>query len=157
MKLIRAIPTFGAILVIYLLTLLVVVALSGDPSTLGDDSEGPRVLPQRNVAEELMAFRLFAFELPSKVDCEVTIGHIIVSIGLLFLAVEIAKSTSASDIAITEHVLSTFVFIFYLLCFLLVELAGNFTFALLGLMSLIDVIAGVTISISVARKDISVG
>ena len=76
--------------------------------------------------------------------------------GLCLLFVEIMKSTRAGATATLEHVLSMFVFIAFLIEFLVVRGAGTNTFLVLGLMSLIDVMAGYAISIAVARKEMNI-
>ena len=75
-------------------------------------------------------------------------------LGLLF--VELMKSTRAGMTVTLEHVLSMFVFIGFLVEFLVVKGAGTDTFLLLGIMSLIDVMAGYAISIAVARKEMNI-
>ena len=76
--------------------------------------------------------------------------------GLCLLFVEIMKSTRAGSTATLEHVLSMGVFIAFLIEFLVVKGAGTNTFMLLGVMSLIDVMAGYAISIAVARKEMNI-
>ncbi|MDB6137174.1 MAG: hypothetical protein JWO94_246 [Verrucomicrobiaceae bacterium] len=76
--------------------------------------------------------------------------------GLCLLFIEIMKSTRAGSTATLEHVLSMFVFICFLIEFLIVRGAGTNTFLILGLMSLIDVMAGYAISIAVARKEMNI-
>jgi hypothetical protein len=49
------------------------------------------------------------------------------------------------------------VFVLFLIEFLVVKDCGTSTFFILGLMSLLDVIAGFTVSIVAARRDFSFG
>ncbi len=86
----------------------------------------------------------------------VTINEIFVILGLAVLFVELMKSTRATGGAALEHILSMLVFIAYLIEFLVVRSAGTNTFLTLGLMSLIDVMAGYSISIAVARKEMNI-
>lgn len=76
--------------------------------------------------------------------------------GLFLLFIEIVKSTRAAAHTMFEHMLSMVVFIIFLVEFLIVPGAGTSTFLLLGVMSLIDVLAGYTISIAVARKEMNI-
>ncbi|MDB6116547.1 MAG: hypothetical protein JWO08_328 [Verrucomicrobiaceae bacterium] len=76
--------------------------------------------------------------------------------GLCLLFVELMKSTRAGGMVTLEHVLSMFVFIAFLIEFLIVPGAGTDTFLILGIMSLIDVMAGYAISIAVARKEMNI-
>ncbi len=84
------------------------------------------------------------------------INEVFVIVGLAALFVEILKSTRASGAALLEHILSMFVFIIFLVEFLVVKGAGTSTFLTLGLMALIDVMGGYTISIAVARKEMNI-
>ena len=86
-----------------------------------------------------------------------TWGDIIILLALVLLAVEIFKSTYTATAALVDHALSMFVFIAALVAFLLVPLAGTGVFFNLLLITLIDVIAGYTIAIRVAKRDIGFG
>lgn len=76
--------------------------------------------------------------------------------GLALLFIELMKSTRAGTSVTLEHVFSMIVFIAFLVEFLVVKGAGTNTFLMLGLMSLIDVMAGYAISIAVARKEMNI-
>jgi hypothetical protein len=76
--------------------------------------------------------------------------------GLVLLFFEVLKSTRTTAKATLEHILSVLVFIVFLVEFIVVPAAGTAVFALLGLMSLIDVMAGYAISIAVARRDLNI-
>ena len=85
------------------------------------------------------------------------LGDVLVMLGIIFLYVEILKATRASRSTIIDHALSLVVFIIYLVEYIVVAGAGTATFMILALMSLLDVIAGFTITISTSRRDISFG
>ena len=87
---------------------------------------------------------------------DVGLNESFVIMGLVFLFVEIIKSTRATGGAALEHILSMFVFIIFLVEFIIVPGAGTNTFLTLGLMSLIDVMGGYAISIAVARKEMNI-
>jgi hypothetical protein len=97
---------------------------------------------------------LATIALPSAAAWAVSLGDVLVAIGLLLLYVEILKSTRTSRAAVLDHALSLVVFVACLLCFILAPRAGTTGFALITLMSLIDVVAGFTVTISAARRDI---
>ena len=80
---------------------------------------------------------------------------IVVSLGLLF--VEILKSTRTGTSSILEHMLSTLVFVLFLVEFLLVGAAASSVFFILMIMSLVDLTAGFTVSISGAGRDVTMG
>lgn len=83
------------------------------------------------------------------------VGDILVMLGIIFLYFEILKATRASRSTIVDHALSLVVFIVFLVEYIVVAGAGTATFMILALMSLLDVIAGFTITISTSRRDIS--
>jgi hypothetical protein len=85
------------------------------------------------------------------------LGDILVMLGIVLLYFEILKATRASKSTIIDHALSMLVFVVFLVEYIVVAGAGTATFMILTLMSLFDVIAGFTITISTSRRDISFG
>lgn len=79
---------------------------------------------------------------------------VLVGIGILYI--EILKSTRATFQALLDHVLSLCVFVVFLVELLTMREMGSATFLILTLLSLIDVIAGFTVSLSTARRDITI-
>jgi hypothetical protein len=100
---------------------------------------------------------VFAIPLPSGALMQPTFGDLMLVMGLAALFIEVLKSTRTDDTSIIDHVLSTFVLTAYIVLLLIEPWAGNAYFMILTLMSLLDVIAGFTITISAARKDIEIG
>jgi len=84
----------------------------------------------------------------------VTLGDLMLMLGLLMLFFETLKATRPAVRAIANHLASTAVFIAYLIEFILVGQAANSIFFFLMVMSLFDVAAGFTISIRTASRDI---
>ena len=80
---------------------------------------------------------------------------LLVTMGLLFA--EIVKSTFSSTSTLIDHALSMVVFIAILVEFLMVPQAATSVFFLVLIASLVDVIAGYTIGIRVARRDLNIG
>jgi hypothetical protein len=80
-------------------------------------------------------------------------GDLLLVIGLLLLCVEIYRATSSSTAAILNHVLSLVVFIIALIELIIMPQMANMTFFLIVLMTVSDVIAGFTVTISTARRD----
>ena len=81
-------------------------------------------------------------------------GDLLLVIGLLLLCVEIYRATSSATGAILNHVLSLIVFIIALIELIVMPRMANMTFFLIVLMTLSDVIAGFTVTISTARRDL---
>lgn len=86
-----------------------------------------------------------------------TWGTVIILLGIILMYWELYKSTLTSGFVIFDHALSTFAFIVYFGLWLGQPWAGNSLFLTLTLMALLDVIAGFTISVTAARRDVSVG
>jgi len=84
-------------------------------------------------------------------------GDVLVLIGLVCLFVELLKSTSTGTMAIFNHALSMLVFILCLVEFLLHPAFATSTFFFLMVMSLLDVLAGVVVTIVAARRDVDFG
>lgn len=99
---------------------------------------------------------VFSSTLISDSEFSFSVEHVLLVSGLLFLAIEVIKSTRTSLESVLDHSFSVLVFVLYLLEFILVRYAGNATFLLLTLMALIDVITGFTVTISTARRDVTV-
>lgn len=86
-----------------------------------------------------------------------TLGDLIVLIGLLLFFVEIVKSTRTSSASIMDHLLSTFVFVAFLVEFLLLQGAATQIFFILMIITFIDVVGGFAVSIRTAGRDVSIG
>jgi len=132
MKIIKFLPTF-----LFLLIVLNIVFIFGGGTSTG------------------LYGKFFGITMPSKATWVFTWGDFFLALGLLCLFIEVIKATRTSNKEIYDHILSTLTFIIFLLEFILVKRAGSSVFLLLTLMSLFDVIAGFTITISTARRDIS--
>lgn len=100
---------------------------------------------------------LFSMHLPSGQLWAPTIGVAIILLGLVTLYIELFKSTRTSKVSIIDHTLSTFVLVGFLVSWLICDWAGNSVFLILTLMSFLDVIAGFTITIASARRDLNLG
>ena len=100
---------------------------------------------------------IFSMHLLSGGDWTFTWGDFILLVTLLLLFIEIVKSTFTSTSTLIDHALSMIVFIAVLVEFLMVKQAATSVFFLVLFATLIDVIAGYTIGIRVARRDLSIG
>jgi len=100
---------------------------------------------------------LFSVDLLSGAVWSFSVHDAFVVGGVLVLYFEIFKSTGTGMASVLDHTLSMLVFIVYLVEFLVVGACGTSTFFALSLMSLLDVIAGFTVSIVAARRDFAIG
>lgn len=82
-------------------------------------------------------------------------GATLVVAALVLLFFEIMKSTRTSNASVLDHLLSTFVFIAFLVEFLLVSSAATSVFFILMVMAAVDVMAGFSVSIRAAGRDVS--
>lgn len=96
---------------------------------------------------------LLKFLMPSGGELVLRGGDLVVLSGLVLLYVEIFKATRTGNAAILDHVASLLVFVVALVEFLLLPRFGHAAFLALLVMSLLDVIAGFTVTISSARRD----
>ncbi len=97
-----------------------------------------------------------SFEIPSSgAILTITWNIFFVLAGICILYVEILKATRTSYLAVIDHLLSLVVFVIFLIEFIVLREMGSATFLILTLLSLIDVIAGFTVSLSTARRDIA--
>jgi hypothetical protein len=83
-----------------------------------------------------------------------TFGDIMVLLAILLLFIELLKSTSTGTAAIFNHALSMLVFIICLVEFLLHPAFATSVFFIIMIMSLLDVLAGVVVTIISARRDV---
>jgi hypothetical protein len=99
---------------------------------------------------------IFSLTLPSTANWTFRVRDLFLVLGLFLLYLEILKSTRTGRGQIVEHIVSMLVFIGCLLLFLLVRQTGDTTFLLITVMSAIDVIAGFTVTIVAARRDMEI-
>ena len=84
-------------------------------------------------------------------------GDLIILLVLVLLFFELLKATYTSSTSLLDHGLSMLVFVVCLIEFLMVQQAQTSVFFFIVVATLIDVIAGYTIGIRVARRDLSIG
>ena len=86
-----------------------------------------------------------------------TMGDAMIIFSLFLLFFEILKATRIGRMSIIDHLLSTLILIVFLVEFLLVPAAATGTFFIIMMMVLVDVMAGFTVSIRSATRDVSLG
>ncbi len=102
--------------------------------------------------------RKILFQLPmvSKETWTVTVGDLLVLIGLGTLFQEVLRATSIGRTAIVNHALSMVLFVVALIEFLIIKGFATSTYFFILCMTLFDVIAGFSIGIIAARRDIDI-
>ncbi len=99
---------------------------------------------------------LFSVRMISGGQWNVSFGDILIVLGLVMLFFEVLKSTRIGNRSIVDHILSFLLFVAMLAEFITLQAAATSTFFLLMVMSLIDVVAGFSITIRTAQRDIGI-
>jgi len=99
---------------------------------------------------------VFTFTMLSRAELGLTGGDLLVMLSVLLLYVEILKATRLGSRAIMDHILSLLLFIVMTGEFMIVSQAATATFLIMVLISFVDVIAGFSITIRTAQRDLSV-
>jgi hypothetical protein len=99
---------------------------------------------------------LFSVPLLSGRTMAISVGDILVLLGIVLLYVEILKATRLASRAIMDHILSFVLFIVMIIMFITVPRAATSTFLMLMTLCCVDVLGGFTITIRTAQRDIAV-
>lgn len=142
---IRALPLIAFVLILYN---LIVFTMGGDVAPDAVTTEATGILRQKMFVIPM---------LNNPAGWTFTWGDLLILILLITLFIEILKATWTATTALVDHGLSMVVFIICLIEFLMVEQAQTSVFFFITAGTVIDVIAGYTIGIRVARRDIGFG
>ncbi|MBO0742154.1 MAG: hypothetical protein J2P51_12095 [Hyphomicrobiaceae bacterium] len=132
----RALPTIAIPVILY--NALVVFAADGS-------------------AASFLHVPLFTMRMIKGAEWVFSRGDLIILITMGCLFVELIKSTYTSAASLFDHGLSMLVFIVCIIEFLVVDAAATSVFFFVMTGALIDVVAGFTIGIRVARRDLTIG
>ncbi len=104
-------------------------------------------------------FEMTVFQVPmiSGAVWTFTLSDFLVTATLFLLFIEILKATRTGGNSLIDHALSTIVFIACLIEFLVVPEAATSLFFFITIITLIDVVAGFSVTIRAARRDFAVG
>lgn len=106
---------------------------------------------------DLLNAALWEMRLISGARWAFAVNDMLLCLAILLLYIELFKSTRTSAASIIDHLLSLAVFIVCLGEFFMIEQFGNSQFLIITLITLLDVVAGFTITISTARRDFGLG
>ena len=84
-------------------------------------------------------------------------GDVLIVIALVLLFIGELKATRTGSWSVIDHMFSMLVFIAFLVEFLLVRDAATQVFFILMMIAFVDVIAGFSVSIRSAGRDVSIG
>ena len=115
--------------------------------------------PVTGAYDPSIVFNEVLFQIPmlSGATWSFTLGNLLVIFSLVLLFLEILKATRTGGNSLVDHSLSTLVFVICLIEFLTVKEAATSVFFIIMFISLIDVIAGFSVTIRAARRDLNVG
>ncbi len=97
---------------------------------------------------------LYQFTLPSGAELQLRWYEVLLGLGLAMLYFEVLKSSYAGPGKVIDHMLSLVLFVVLLLETLLSPFGADRGFLLLTMLCMFDVLAGFTVAIAVARRDI---
>lgn len=103
------------------------------------------------------ANELFGLTMLSGTRWSLNLGDLLVTFALVTLFFEVMKSARSSANTIVNHVLSTIVLLVYVVEFIAAGVAAHSVFFILTAIALFDVIAGFSVTIRTARRDIAFG
>ena len=86
----------------------------------------------------------------------ISLGDVLLTTALLLLFLELVNSTKTGTSTIINHGLSMLVLLVGLVEFVVLPPFGNSVFFLIVVLSLLDVIAGFTVTITAARRDLNI-
>lgn len=110
-----------------------------------------------NDAAATLTSTVLKLPLPSGATWAMTLGDVVMLVTLIVLFIEILKATYTSTASLVDHGLSMLVFVACLVEFIVAQKAATSVFFFILIAALIDVVAGFTIGIRVARRDLSIG
>ncbi len=84
-------------------------------------------------------------------------GTALIVLALVLLFAEMLKSTRTTNASVVDHMLSVFVLVAFLVEFLLVPGAAHPVFLILTVTALVDVMAGFSVSLRSAGRDVNFG
>ena len=100
---------------------------------------------------------LVSFDLISGANWALTVGDLVTIITLVLLFVELIKATRTGGSSIVDHAFSMVLFMICGIEFLTVRQAATSEFFFILVVTLIDVVAGFSITIRGARRDFGMG
>ncbi|MEQ8557789.1 MAG: hypothetical protein RIB03_05685 [Henriciella sp.] len=122
---------------------------TGDPANAVINNASPII--------DLLNNPMITLPMISGVNWAITNGEMLILFSIALLFMEILKSTSTGTATIINHGISMILFIVCLVEFLLLPNFATSAFFIITIMTLLDVLAGVVVTIVSARRDFGVG
>ena len=105
----------------------------------------------------MLSMEVFSLSMMSGAVWTMHLGDVVIVTALLLLFFEVLKATRTGSWSLIDHLLSTLVFVAFLVEFLLVAEAATDVFFILAVVAFVDLIAGFSVSIRSAGRDVSIG
>ena len=86
----------------------------------------------------------------------VSVGDLLLTFGLLMLFLEVVNATRTGTATIINHALSMLILLVALVEFIVLPPFGTSVFFLIVVLAVLDVIAGFTVTITAARRDLNI-
>lgn len=134
---------------------LIALSWSGDPVSLSHEA----VVLSEKASPLMSVLGQKFFTVPmigGEIEWVLTKGDALLLLAIAVLFMEILKSTSTGTATIMNHAFSMIVFIVCLMLFLLHPNFATSVFFIITVMALLDVLAGVVVTIVSARRDFGV-
>lgn len=101
--------------------------------------------------------QLLSVSMMSGAQWTMQVSDVVIVASLLLLFVEVLKATRTASWSLIDHLLSALVFVAFLVEFLLVPQAATDLFFILTVIAFVDLIAGFSVAIRSAGRDVSIG
>jgi hypothetical protein len=103
------------------------------------------------------ATEIFSLRMISGARWSLPLGDLLIVFGIVMLFFEVMKAARASSRTIANHGLSTVALILYIVEFIVLAPAAHSVFFILTAIALFDVVAGFSITIRTAARDVTFG
>ncbi len=113
--------------------------------------------PYGGLGPEVLSGEVISVSMMSGAQWTMQVSDVVIVGALLLLFVEVLKATRTGPWSVIDHLLSTLVFVAFLVEFLLVRQAATDLFFILTVVAFVDLIAGFSVSIRSAGRDVSIG
>ncbi len=106
---------------------------------------------------EALSAEIISVAMMSGAVWSMQLGDTVIVAALVLLFFEVLKATRTGSWSLIDHLLSALVFVAFLIEFLLVRQAATDIFFILTVIAFIDLVAGFSVAIRSAGRDVSIG
>ncbi|MCY6383524.1 hypothetical protein [Hoeflea prorocentri] len=113
--------------------------------------------PFEGAGLDILSMDMVSISMISGAQWSMQLGDLVIVGALVLLFLEILKATRSGSWSVIDHLLSAVVFVAFLIEFLTVGEAATDIFFILTVIAFVDLIAGFSVSIKSAGRDVSIG